>query len=155
MALADMPEAQAPRGTLLAFDFGLARIGVAVGQTQTGTANPLETVSNTGDGAWRRIQQLVSEWRPVAMVVGLPLDSEGLDTDMSRNARRFADTLSDKTGLHVYLQDERLTSRAAEEAFVAMRAAGARRRRDAVLKDAFAAKIILENWLQSRPRQMG
>ena len=69
-----MPEAQAPRGTLLAFDFGLARIGVAVGQTQTGTANPLETVSNTGDEAWRRIQQLVSEWRPVAMVVGLPLD---------------------------------------------------------------------------------
>lgn len=148
-----MPESAAPQGTLLAFDFGLRRIGVAVGQTHTQTANPLETLANKGDQAWHRIQALVKEWRPVAVVVGLPLDEEGLATEMSRKARSFANKLSSRTGLQVYFQDERLTSRAADEAFVAMRATGARRRRDAALKDAFAAKIILENWLQSMPRE--
>jgi putative Holliday junction resolvase len=146
-----MPEAPAPDGTLLAFDFGLSRIGVAVGQTRTRTASPLETVSNRGQQAWLRILELIGEWRPAAVVVGLPLDAEGLETDMSRQARKFGSDLASRTGLRVFYQDERLTSRAVDDAFVAMRAEGRRRRKHAHLKDAMAARIILENWLQSVP----
>ena len=146
-----MPEAGTPEGTLLAFDFGLSRIGAAVGQTHTKTANPLETIQNRGEQAWSRLLALVKEWRPQAIIVGLPLDLEGLDTDMSRLARKFGSEVARRTGLTVYYQDERLTSRAADDAFAAMRAAGTRRRKHASMKDAMAAKIILENWLQSVP----
>lgn len=144
-----MPEASAPEGTLLAFDFGLRRIGVAVGQTWTKTATPLETIANRGEAAWVRIEALAAEWRPLALVVGLPLNADGEETEISRQARRFGGRLAERLHLEVFYQDERLTSRAADEAFAAMRAAGARRARDAGLKDAMAAKIILENWLQS------
>jgi len=146
-----MPDSVTLDGTLLAFDFGLRRIGIAVGQTRTRTANSLETLANRGDQAWHRISRLVAEWRPCALIVGLPLDRDGLETDMSRHARQFAAELTQRTGVSVFFQDERLTSRAADDAFAAMRAAGTRRRKDASLKDAMAAKIILENWLQSQP----
>jgi putative Holliday junction resolvase len=84
-------------------------------------------------------------------VVGLPLDRDGGETDMSRQARQFGQELQERTDLPVYFMDERLTSQAVESNFAAARAAGARRRKDAALKDAMAAKIILENWLQSLP----
>jgi putative Holliday junction resolvase len=146
-----MPEASAPDGTLLAFDFGLSRIGIAVGQTRTRTANPLETIANRGDQAWSRILALVGDWKPVAVIVGLPLDQDGIETGMSRKARKFGAELARRTGLSVFYQDERLTSRAADEDFASMRAAGTRRRKHASMKDAMAARIILENWLQSLP----
>jgi putative Holliday junction resolvase len=151
MASVDMPETTAPVGTLLAFDFGMKRIGVAVGQTHTCTANALETLPNTGDPVGDRVRALIAEWRPVALVVGLPLDEAGCETDMSRRARDFAGQLVAQTGLPVYFEDERLTSMAVDSEFVRLRASGARRRKDASLKDAMAAKIILENWLQSAP----
>lgn len=146
-----MPDSAPPHGTLLAFDYGLKRIGVAVGQTQTCTASALETVEARGAGGLQRIDSLIEEWRPCALVVGLPLAPDGSESDMSRAARNFAETLVERTGLPLFFQDERLTSRAAEAAFAGLRAAGERRRRDAAIKDAMAAKIILENWLQSHP----
>lgn len=136
---------------MLAFDFGLSRIGVAVGQTTTRTATALETISNKSDQAAGRIAALIREWRPAALVVGLPLAADGAETEMSGKARRFAAELANSTGLEVYFEDERLTSSAVESDFAAMRAAGARRRKDAAMKDAMAARIILENWLQSHP----
>ncbi len=151
MGSVGMPERALPEGTLLAFDYGLSRIGVAVGQTMTRTATALETIANKGDQARERIAALIKEWRPVALVVGLPLDAEGAETDMSRKARAFAKDLALSAGLEVYFEDERLTSSAVESDFAALRASGARRRKDAALKDAMAAKIILENWLQSHP----
>jgi putative Holliday junction resolvase len=148
-----MPEPAEPRGVLLAFDFGLKRIGVAVGQTTTRTANPLAVVASSSGTDWQRISELVEEWRPRGAVVGLPLDAEGQDTEMSRAARRFGAELEKRYSIAVYFADERLTSRQAESQFAAMRARGELRRKSAARLDAMAAKIILENWLQSLPAQ--
>jgi putative Holliday junction resolvase len=136
---------------LLGFDFGLRRIGVAVGQTATRTASALRTVMHSDKPDWRAIAELVEEWRPDGMVVGLPLDAEGGETEMSRAARRFAEALGKRFGKPVFLSDERLSSAAAEAAFASARAEGRARRRDGRKLDAVAAKIILENWLQSGP----
>ena len=144
-----MPEAATPEGTLLGFDFGMRRIGVAVGQTATRTAGALVTVSHSDQPDWQAISGLVKEWKPSGLVVGLPLDSEGNETDMSRAARRFAASLSKKFGIPVFFVDERLSSVMAGNQFAEARSQGRARRKDARKLDAMAAKIILENWLQS------
>jgi putative Holliday junction resolvase len=135
-------------GTLLGFDFGHRRIGVAVGQALTGTANALAVLTSGDNPDWPALTKLVREWRPVALVVGLPLAADGGETDMSKDARRFGDELRERFGSPVYFQDERLTSRAADERFASARTRGRMRRKDAAMKDAMAAQIILENWLQ-------
>jgi len=137
-----------PTGTLLAFDFGHRRIGVAVGQTLTGTANALTVVSVSGKPDWQTIAGIISEWKPAGLVVGLPLAADGGNTEMSDDARRFGRRLQGRYGIPVWFEDERLTSFGAEERFLDARAKGGMRRKDASLKDALAAQIILENWLQ-------
>ncbi len=136
-------------GTLLAFDFGHRRIGVAVGQTLTGSANALAVVSASGQPDWQTITTIVKEWNPVALIVGLPLAADGGETDMSKDARGFGAALADRFDIPVLYEDERLTSFSADERFSAARAQGGMRRKDAAMKDAMAAQIILENWLQS------
>jgi putative Holliday junction resolvase len=138
-----------PTGTLLAFDFGHRRIGIAVGQTLTGTANALAVVVGAGEPDWLAISKIIKEWKPAGMVVGLPLDAEGGETDMSRDARSFGRQLEERYNTPIFFEDERLTSFGAEQRFVDARARGGMRRKDAALKDAMAAQIILENWLQS------
>lgn len=146
-----MPEAKTrPSGTLLAFDFGHRRIGVAVGQTLTGSANALAVVAVTGKPDWQAITALITEWKPAAMVVGLPLAADGGETPLSEDARRFGRRLEGRYGIPVLYEDERLTSFSAEQRFIDARARGDMRRKDAALKDAIAAQIILENWLQSQ-----
>lgn len=146
-----MPEGESkPQGTLLGFDFGHRRIGVAVGQTLTGSANALAVVSVSGQPDWQTISQIISEWKPVALVVGLPLAEDGGETELSADARRFGRRLNGRYSLRVFYEDERLTSFSAEQRFVDSRAQGEMRRKDAALKDAMAAQIILESWLQSR-----
>lgn len=145
-----MPEAALPRGYILSFDFGLRRIGVAVGQATTFTATALETVHHRDKPDWAAIDRLVDEWRPSLFVVGLPLDADGEETDMSRSARKFGDGLHGRYGKPVEFMDERFSSRQAEQRFAELRAAGRLRRKDAGQLDAIAARIILENWLQSR-----
>lgn len=146
-----MPEAAETRGNILGFDFGLRRIGVAVGQFATRTASALDTVTHRDTPDWAALDRLVREWRPAALVVGLPLDRSGAETDLSRAARRFAADLAERYGLPCDFSDERLTSRAAETRFAELRAAGRARRKHAGRLDAMAARIILENWLQSAP----
>jgi putative Holliday junction resolvase len=145
-----MPEEVArPSGTIIAFDFGLRRIGVAVGQTVTGSANALTVVPASEQPDWQSITRIVEEWKPSAFVVGLPLAEDGADTTMSEAARRFGRQLEGRYHTPVHLQDERLTSFGAQQRFVAARSRGGMRRKDAALKDAMAAQIILENWLQN------
>ena len=145
-----MPDEQSrPEGTLLAFDFGHRRIGIAVGQTLTGSANALAVVSVSIQPDWQTISTIMAEWKPVALVVGLPLDAEGGETDMSRETRRFGRQLEGRYGIPVLYEDERLTSFGAEQRFVQSRERGGMRRKDAALKDAMAAQIILESWLLS------
>jgi putative Holliday junction resolvase len=130
--------------TLLGFDFGKQRIGIAVGQGVTGTATALRTVtSRNGKPDWEAISALVDEWNPEALVVGLPLHADGSDSDMTTAARKFARQLEARYRLPVYTMDERLSSHAARQLQQDDRR-GAKAGIDAV-----AAMIILQNWLES------
>ena len=138
-----------PSGTIIAFDFGFRRIGVAVGQTLTGSANVLTVVPVTSKPDWHVIASILDEWKPAALVVGLPLAEDGGETGMSEAARRFGRQLEGRFGIPVLFEDERLTSFSAEQRFVNARARSGMRKKDAALKDAIAAQIILESWLQT------
>jgi putative Holliday junction resolvase len=144
-----MPEVSRLAGTLLGFDFGRRRIGVAVGQTATRSASAVGTVSHAENPDWQSIARLVGDWQPAAFVVGLPLDAEGNETGMSAEARQFGAELAKRYGREVFYSDERLTSVAAGAHFAQARSEGRARRKDARRLDALAAQIILENWLQS------
>jgi putative Holliday junction resolvase len=109
-----MPETAQVSGYILTFDFGLRRIGVAVGQTLTRTASALETVSHGQKPDWAAIDRLVKEWKPALLLVGLPLGAEGEETEMSKSARRFGTALQKRYSTAVQYMDERLSSRVAE-----------------------------------------
>lgn len=127
--------------TLLGFDYGPAKIGVAVGQTLTGTATPLTTLRAVKQRPdWAAIGRLIESWRPDRLVVGLPLNMDDSEAPVAAGARRFARQLEGRYRLPVALVDERLTSRGAREA------AGGRPKKIEEL-DALAAKLILETWL--------
>jgi putative Holliday junction resolvase len=126
---------------VLAFDFGEKRIGVAVGDLELRIAHPLQTIS-AEDNATRfaQIGALIAEWRPVQLVVGLPMHADGTEHEVSRLARRFAHRLEGRFGVAVELVDERLTSKAAESR---LREAGVRADRIEACLDAAAAGEIL------------
>jgi putative Holliday junction resolvase len=128
--------------TLFGFDFGPRKIGIAVGQTLTGTATPLATLRSRGHKPdWAGIERLVRDWQPRAAVLGLPMRMDDTEEDWTPLVRRFGRQLQGRFGLEVHLIDERLTSRAAREAL------GGRQDNRADQVDAVAAKLILETWL--------
>ncbi|MGB5715830.1 MAG: Holliday junction resolvase RuvX [Gammaproteobacteria bacterium] len=127
--------------TLLGFDFGTQRIGIAVGQSITGTATALCTINSShGKPDWDRITELIEQWRPDALVVGLPLHDDGSYSDISKAAGKFAQQLEGRYRLPVHSMDERLSSHAARQHM--KRTAGKQE------VDAVAAMIILQNWLE-------
>jgi putative pre-16S rRNA nuclease len=132
-----MSRAVAPAGTTrsyLAFDFGTRRIGVACGNALTGTATPLATIAERGDARFAAIAALVAEWRPDALVVGVPFHPDGTPHANTARARRFARELGERFGVPVHEVDERYTTNDA-------------RRSGAADVDAAAAAIILEQHL--------
>lgn len=130
-ALANNPE------TLLAFDFGLRRIGVAIGQSVTRTARPLQIINaRDGQPEWPAISGLLDTWKPQRLLVGLPLAEAGGDQSMTTQARRFARRLHGRYGTPVALIDERYSSHEARY----------RRGSDGGPLDALAASVILEDW---------
>jgi putative Holliday junction resolvase len=132
-----------PEETLLAFDYGTQFIGVAIGNTLTGHARPLEVFANTTrDQRFGHVQKLLADWQPVRLVVGLALDSDGSEQPMTVQCRRFANQLNGRFNLPVELVDERGTSLAAQE--VMGRKPGQR-------VDAVAAAIILQNYFDAHP----
>ncbi len=146
----DMPEATS--GTVLAFDFGLKRVGVAVGEPEVGTAHALAGIAAGDDALFAEVARLVAEWRPATLVVGLPLHAEGEAHEMTRRAERFARQLEGRFGLPVALVDERYTSVEAEGRVRA--AAGARRAAKASRSrtlDSLAAQLILEQYFSEQP----
>jgi putative Holliday junction resolvase len=139
-----MPEGRGDR-TLLGFDFGTHKIGVAVGQTLTGTATPLTTLSAVKrQPDWDAITRLIAEWRPDALVVGLPMEMTDNEADNAPRAKKFARQLEGRYHLPVHLADERLTSR---EAWTRL---GRAAHKDVTRVDAMAAKLILETWLEEQ-----
>jgi putative Holliday junction resolvase len=129
---------------VLGFDFGTARIGVAVGQTLTATASPLVTLEARGTRPdWPPIDRLVEEWRPVALLVGLPRNMDGSDSEMTALAARFMRQLQSRYGLPTHGVDERLTT---FEAVQRLSEAGLSHDRQRQQLDQVAAQLIIETW---------
>jgi putative Holliday junction resolvase len=135
-------------GTVLGFDVGARRIGVAVGSAFGHGARALAVVDVHPQGPdWPAIDKLHREWRPDGFVVGDPMTLEGGDQPIRAVAHAFAGELSTRYALPVVLVDERASSIEAAQRFAAERASGRRRKRDAAALDAVAAAVIVERWL--------
>lgn len=122
----------------LAFDYGTKRVGVASGNTLTRSATPLRTIAADGDARFEAIARLIAEWRPAALVIGVPLHPDGAPHENTARARRFGRQLHGRFGLPVHEVDERYTTTEAH-------AAGA------ADVDAASAAIILEQFLRDTP----
>ena len=135
--------------TLLAFDFGEARIGVAVASTELAIPHPVETISfDDNERRFARIAALIAEWQPERLVVGLPCHMDGGEHEMSRLARKFANRLIGRFALPVDLVDERLSSAAACDALNEIGLCG-RKQKPAL--DQVAAMQILQGWFDREP----
>jgi putative Holliday junction resolvase len=140
-----MPEAPGSTRALLAFDFGLARLGVAVGYIETGLTHPLVTLRVKNEQPdWQQIERLIKEWNPARLIVGLPLNMDGSDNEMTSKARKFGNRLNGRYNLPVHMVDERLTTRIATEA-LAESDLGYGKHRAAI--DQLAAQQILQTYL--------
>lgn len=129
---------------LLGFDFGMKRIGVAIGQTITQSARPLDTIqAKDGVPNWSAITKLMKKWLPDAVVVGVPLNMDGTDQPISQHARKFAQSIREEYKLPVYEMDERLTTKDARERLFAQ--GGYKALQDGQV-DRVAAQLILQNW---------
>lgn len=138
------------RGAVLAFDFGEKRIGVAVGELELAIPHALTVIAaEDNDSRFAAIAALISEWRPVRLVVGIASHADGAVHETGRLARRFGQRLQGRFGLDVDYVDERLTSLAAE---AALREAGVRADKRAALLDAAAAAEILRSWFATPPK---
>ena len=137
-----------PEGIVLAFDFGLKRIGVAIGITLLGKARALTTVAAEGnDARFAAIAKLIGEWQPSRLVVGLPSSMDGSEHAMSARCRRFARQLEGRFGLPVSLIDERLTSNEADRRLTDAGLDSQARKQQV---DACAAQIILQDYFDAQ-----
>ncbi|MEO6226977.1 MAG: Holliday junction resolvase RuvX [Thermomonas sp.] len=135
-------------GTVLGFDVGTRRIGVAVGSAFGTGARALAVVDvHAGSPDWSEIERLRREWRPDGLIVGDPMTIDGGDQPIRKAAQAFARQLRERTQLPVVMVDERGSSIEAAHRFADERATGRKRRRDAVALDAVAAAVIVERWL--------
>jgi putative Holliday junction resolvase len=137
-----------PVRTVLAFDFGLRQIGVAVGNCLLGTTQPLETLpARDGTPDWNTIARLIEEWQPDLLIVGDPVNMDGSPSELSGRAARFARRLQGRSGVPFELCDERLSSFEAKQAAREDGHRGNYRRHPV---DSLAAELILKTWLVER-----
>ena len=143
------PRARPARGSVLGFDFGEQRIGVAVGEIEIAIPHALPVIA-AADNARRfdAIAVLIAQWQPVRLVVGVASHADGAPHETGRLARRFGQRLHGRFGLPVDTVDERLTSLAAD---AALREAGLGQMRRASVLDSAAAAEILRTWFTTRP----
>lgn len=131
-------------GTVLAFDFGERRIGIAVGEHLIRSANPLTTIDNeSNEVRFNLITQLVNEWQPKLLVVGLPLSLDGSETEVTQLCKKFARRLNGRFNLPVVLIDERYSS---VEASQLLNQSGIKGRAQKVMLDQVAAQTILQSY---------
>jgi len=146
-----MPEngsAGTPSNTIssvLGFDYGKKRIGLATGQTITGTASPLITLEQVdGNPDWTAIAQEIRQWRPQALIVGMPYHTDGSENAMTAAVRQFACELKKRFGLPVFEINEALSSQQAETILKKKTKIGQHNKQEI---DKMAAAIIVQNWL--------
>lgn len=133
-------------GYYLGFDFGYKRIGVAVGQIVTETARPLSTISAVdGIPLWHMIEKIIREWRPIALVVGLPTCINGKEQYTTKPALAFGEALGQRFSLPVHYVDERFSTM---EARSRLFEEGGYRKLASTQIDSIAACLILEQWMQ-------
>jgi putative Holliday junction resolvase len=143
-------ERRADEGTVLAFDFGTRKIGVAVGNTLVRIAHPLLTIAGESNAVrFAAIGALVAQWKPESLVVGRPVHADGAEHEMTARAERFARALEGRFGLPVARVDERFTTCNAD---TNLRAAGVRGAARKAARDAVAAQLILQSWLDDDQR---
>ena len=140
----DMSQAK----SVICFDYGTATIGVAVGQFITGTASPLDDLrARDGIPNWDSIAKIIEDWRPDLLLVGLPLNMDGSESELSARARKFANRLYGRFGLPVKMADERLSSFEAKGRILE-RTGSQDFKGNRV--DSLAAQLILESWLREQ-----
>jgi putative Holliday junction resolvase len=134
---------------VLAFDFGEKRIGVAVGDMELGIAHPLQTISGeSNELRFAAIGDIIAEWKPARLVVGLPIYLDGTEHELTRLSRRFARRLEGRFGLPAVMVDERLTS---AEASQSLNEIGIRGRGQKPMLDQVAAQRILQSYFDAQP----
>jgi len=138
--------------TLLGFDFGTKRIGIAIAQEVTGTANPLTTLTAVKHKPdWDSISKIIKEWQPDLLVVGLPLHMDGTEQPMTQAARRFSNQLNGRYQIPIALMDERLSSNEAESILNEQSGSGSVFRgslfQDKAQIDMISAQLILQSWM--------
>lgn len=143
--------------TLLGFDFGTKRIGIAIGQEVTGTARPLITINAVKHKPdWDSISKIIAEWQPDLLVIGLPLHMDGTEQEMTQAARRFSNQLNGRYQLPIALMDERLTSDEAEGILSEQTHSKSRSVfRDSMFSDKaqidmISAQLILQSWMSQQ-----
>jgi putative Holliday junction resolvase len=135
-------------GRIMAFDYGLSQIGVAVGNALLGTSQALPILrARDGQPDWDRVAALINEWQPDQLVVGDPLNMDGSVSELAERARKFSRRLHGRFGLAVDLVDERLSSFAVKQE---QREAGHRGNYREQPIDSLAAELLLQDWLRSR-----
>lgn len=145
-------QAHVQSGTVLAFDFGEKRIGIAVGEHLLASANPLMTIDNeSNEIRFQIITKLVSEWQPRLLVVGLPLSLDGSEHAVTQLCKKFARRLNGRFNLPVALIDERYSSAAASQL---LNEAGIRGRAQKEMLDQVAAQTILQSYFDQTTNQV-
>ena len=145
------PRAWSDEATVLAFDFGTRRIGVAMGNTLLRVARPLTTIADEANAArFAAAAALIGEWQPGLLVVGRPVHADGAEHEMTARAERFARQLEGRFGLRVVRVDERFTSVGADSVLAA---AGVRASDRKAARDEVAAQLILQSWFDAPPAE--
>ncbi len=133
---------------MIGFDFGKKYIGVAVGQELTGTASPLGSVkANDGIPHWQNLAKFINEWQPDFIVIGLPLNMDGTEQQLTLDAKKFGKRVQGRFGIQVKFQDERLTTADAKEQLFA-RGGYKNLSKDNI--DAESAKLIIESYFEQQ-----
>ncbi len=136
-----------PAITAMAFDFGTKRIGVAVGQSITGTASPLSILSaKDGVPDWEVLEKLITEWRPSVFIVGMPFNMDGGENEMTSLAQKFSQRLQGRFNVPCFTIDERLSSREARDIKKQLADQQGKKYKEKEAIDSLAAQLILENW---------
>lgn len=134
--------------TMLAFDYGTKSIGVAVGQQITGTASPLAALkAQDGIPNWQQIEQIIKQWQPSQLIVGLPTNMDGTDQEITTRARKFSRRLFGRFKLPVITHDERLTTVEAKERLFEL---GGYKKLAKGKVDSVSAVLILESWFETQ-----
>ncbi|GGJ02375.1 putative pre-16S rRNA nuclease [Shewanella hanedai] len=134
--------------TVLGFDFGTKSIGIAIGQSLTGSAAPLQSIKAVdGIPKWEEIGLLIEEWKPDLVVVGLPLNMDGSEQEMTQRAKKFANRINGRFGVKIATQDERLTTADAKTRLFEM---GGYKALTKGQVDAMSAVLIIESYFENQ-----